>query len=167
MPHRGTIVAALLIASCREPKESPAPAPAAPESSGSARAIEAPAAPKLPEADAAVAVPALPALDAPAIGDAVADFDRQTRDPAWAPKTEKAIRERFAKVRGGKLQATECRESACRLEIAGSEGDIGQAIADLESPRGMHGFAKTIILSAPERKPDGTVVLRATATFER
>lgn len=123
-------------------------------------------APKLPE-DAAVEVPALPALDAPAPGDAVADFDRQTRDPAWAPRTEKTVRERFTKVRGGKLQSIECRESACRLEIAGSEGDIGQAIADLESPRGMHGFAKNIILSAPERKPDGSVVLRATATFER
>jgi hypothetical protein len=170
---RGRVVVGSVLAiaglACREPKESPKPAPAAVDPSGSAQvpAIEAPVAPSLP-ADAAIAEIAPPAAaptDA-AIAPLVA-FDAQPRDPAWAAKTEREIEQRFTKVRGGTLEATECRQSACRLTITGSEGDVGQTIADLESPRGMHGYARSITLTAPEKRPDGTLVLRAIANFER
>lgn len=116
--------------------------------------------------DAAVAIERAPEIDAGPAAPLV-EFEAQSRDPAWAQTTEREIKTRFAKVRGGKLDAMECRQSACRLTISGSEGDVGQTIADLESPRGLHGFAKTIILSAPEKRPDGSIVLRATAVFDR
>lgn len=109
---------------------------------------------------------ARPALPEPHVT-ADAAFAAQTRDPEWAPTTETEIKRRFKKVRGGRLEDAECRQSQCRLVITGSEGDVGKTIADLESDRGLHGFATTILLTAPETQPDGTLVLRAFATFER
>jgi hypothetical protein len=94
-------------------------------------------------------------------------FNAEGRDAQWASETEGGIKERFAKVRGGKLENAECRQTQCRLTIVGSEGDLAQAIADLEGARGLHGYAKNIILSAPAKKADGTLELRAFAQFER
>lgn len=94
-------------------------------------------------------------------------FDAETRDAGWASETESGIKQRFDKVRGAKLEAAECRQSQCRLTITGSEGDLAQTIADLEGPRGLHGYAKNILLTAPAKKPDGTIELRAYAIFER
>jgi hypothetical protein len=98
---------------------------------------------------------------------AEATFTGQARDADWAPATETEIRRRFQKVRGAKLQTAECREDRCQLVVAGSEADVSQTIADLESDRGLHGFASNVLLTAPERKPDGSLVLRAFAVFER
>jgi hypothetical protein len=96
-----------------------------------------------------------------------ATFTAEQRDGDWAEPTELGIRERFKRVRGAKLEATECRQSQCRLVLAGSTGDLQQAIADLEGSRGLHGFAKNVLLTAPEKKADGTLVMRAFATFDR
>jgi hypothetical protein len=94
-------------------------------------------------------------------------FEAETRDGDWAEETENTIQKRFEKVRGGKLEAAECRQSQCKLTISGSEGDVAKTIADLEGPRGLHGFAKNILLTAPSKKPDGTIELRAYAIFDR
>ena len=95
------------------------------------------------------------------------DFEAEVRDAEWAPGIETGIKERFAQVRGAKLEQTECRKTKCRLTLIGSEGDLAQAIADLEGPRGLHGYAKNVLLTAPAQKPDGTVELRAIAIFDR
>lgn len=96
-----------------------------------------------------------------------ADFEAEVRDTAWAPGVETEIKTRFEKVRGGKLEQADCRKTRCRMTIVGNEGDLAQTISDLEGPRGLHGYAKSILLTAPTRKPDGTVELRAIALFDR
>lgn len=110
-------------------------------------------------------LPTKPSLPPGKSADAV--FDNEQRDVDWAADVESGIKRRFEKVRGAKLEATECRQSQCKLTIVGSEGDLAQAIADLEGPRGLHGYAKNILLSAPAKKADGTLELRAFALFER
>jgi hypothetical protein len=95
-------------------------------------------------------------------------FEDEQRDNDWAPPVETELKERFQKMRGGaKLDNAECRQSRCRLTIVGSEGDMAQTIADLEGPRGLHGYAKHVLLTAPVQKPDGTIELRAIASFDR
>jgi hypothetical protein len=119
-------------------------------------------------AKAPIAAPTRPVLADPGPQpSADATFSAQIRDDDWAPGTESQIRERFKKVRGAKLDSTECRTDRCKLVIAGSEGEVSQAIADLEGNRGLHGFATNLLLTAPEKKADGTLVLRAFATFKR
>lgn len=97
----------------------------------------------------------------------MASFATQERDTEWAPATEDEIRKRYRAVRGAKLEATECRQSQCRLVVAGTETDVGRAIADLESLHGLRGYATSLLLGTPTHKPDGTVELQAFAVFER
>ncbi len=154
-------------AACREKSPEPAAQGSAAPTPPATRPGPAIAAPQPPSlgADAGVAAgpqPALPPAQTPE-----AAFTSQTRDAEWAPATETEIKRRFKQVRGAKLEQTECREDRCRLVVAGSEADVGQTIADLESDRGLHGFATNVLLTAPERKPDGSIVLRAFAIFER
>ena len=70
-------------------------------------------------------------------------------------------------MRGARLDGAECRHTQCQLTVVGTEGDVGRTIADLEGANGLHGFARQLILTAPERRADGTLVLRAFAAFER
>jgi hypothetical protein len=113
--------------------------------------------------------PELPKLPPPPPGKSAADnaFQEQIRDDQWAPTAEAEIHRRFGKVRGAKLEGAECRQNQCRLTIQGNQGEVSRAIADLEGSRGLHGYAKNILLTAPEKKADGTLVLRAFATFDR
>lgn len=106
-----------------------------------------------------------PALDAAAHTNLA--FEDQTRDAEWATATEREIKRRYDKIRGAKLVDTECRHDRCRMDLVGSTGDVGRAIEDLEGPRGFHGFAATISLTAPTRNSDGTVALRVFAAFDR
>lgn len=121
------------------------------------------AAPPTPDLDTARgAHPALPATPTPA-----QEFASQTRDADWASPTETEIKKRWQQIRGGALEDVECHQSQCKLTIVGSQRDVGRSIADLEGAHGLHGFAKSLYLSGPEKKPDGTIVLRAYASFER
>lgn len=139
--------------------------PISPKSPGSAdltapsRVVSAPTPPQLPSLDPKH--PALPRLTA------AEAFAAQPRDDDWAPSTENEIRKRFKQVRGAKLSELDCRQSQCRIVVAGTQADVSRTIADLEGDRGLHGFAQNLLLTAPERKPDGTLVLRAFAMFER
>jgi hypothetical protein len=94
-------------------------------------------------------------------------FTGQPRDGDWAAPTEDEIKKRWKQIRGGTLEAVECHQNQCQLTITGSQRDVSQSIADLEGARGLHGFASSLYLSGPEKKPDGTIVLRAYASFER
>jgi hypothetical protein len=110
--------------------------------------------------------PSLPRQDHIKSG-AEAVFSAETRDDDWAPKVEKELAKRFAKVRGAKLEDTECRQSQCRIVVHGNPAEVSRTIADLEGTRGLHGYAKNIVLTAPEKKSDGSIVMRAFAVFER
>ncbi|MGE0550570.1 MAG: hypothetical protein AB7O24_03190 [Kofleriaceae bacterium] len=93
-------------------------------------------------------------------------FATQTRDPRWAAKTEGEIRNRFATIRGARLQSAECRHDQCLVAIAGTAAEVTTSIADIEAPTGLKGFARSIVLSAPEQ--DGNrMVLRFYAVFDR
>jgi len=94
-------------------------------------------------------------------------FASETRDTEWAKSTEHRIKLRFKNVRGGTLRAAECRQTRCQLTITGSENQVSQAIADLGSARGLTGLADSVLLTAPERKRDGSLELRAFAVFSR
>lgn len=93
-------------------------------------------------------------------------FDSETRDPVWAARTEDEIRRRFRSLRGGSLDATECRQDQCLLTLSGTEEQMAQTIAELETKRGLVGFAHHVVLTGPEQK-DGKLVIKAYAKFER
>lgn len=122
--------------------------------------ISAPPTPDLSSARGSA--PALPATPTPS-----QEYASQTRDADWASPTEAEIKKRWLQIRGGALEDVECHQSQCKLTIVGSQRDVSRSIADLEGARGLHGFAKTIYLSGPEKKSDGTIVLRAYASFDR
>ncbi|MBA3502146.1 MAG: hypothetical protein M4D80_35115 [Myxococcota bacterium] len=144
-------------------QEAPKPPPA-PVARGSAAAINAPAGPSL--GSETTPRPELP--PAPENGPTAEDtFSGEDRDTAWATKTEAEITKRWKQVRGGKLESSECRQTQCRLIVAGTETDVATAIADLEGPRGLHGFAENVLLTNPARNADGTVTLSIYAKFDR
>jgi hypothetical protein len=161
-------ITALSALACRQPSDS-APAREADPTPGSAATPKAhvatPATPELPGSGAPVPPPKLPAP--PPSRPAAEVFSEETRDATWAAPTEAALGQRLAKVRGGTVEHTECRSSRCQITLAGSPGEIKKSIADLESHRGLHGFARSVLLTAPEKRPDGKLVLRAYAVFER
>ena len=145
-PHWLVVVATAGVAACGS-EESSRPAPIA-----SQDAAQAPKSRPVPPA------PVTPASD---------PFEAQVRDPKWADLTERGITQRFARVRGGRLRATECRHDRCRLVIAGTKAQLAQTIADLQGPRGLSGYAASIMLGTPELQADGSVELRAVAKFRR
>jgi len=154
---RRWLVLAILLA-CKGDKKEPAPQPGAPD----------PVAPPAAKPSPTVAAPPRPVLEPPKPSKAAnEEFENEPRDGEWAAAIETGIKSRFEKVRGGKLEVAECRKSRCRLTITGSEGDLAQTISDLEGPRGLHGYAKNVLLTAPIQKSDGSIELRAIAVFDR
>lgn len=93
------------------------------------------------------------------------EFERQTRDPAWAGPTETEIKKRV-QVLGAHLDAAECRQDRCLIALRGSEQEMAGVLAKLETPEGLQGFAQSVYLTAPVDQ-GGTLVLRAYATFDR
>jgi hypothetical protein len=158
---RSVFVGAAIVAAalgCGETKESK-PAPGSGIGSGSA--VEVGAGP------AVIAAPKAPEL--PAVPQRSADetFASETRDAEWAAVTERKLAQRFTQVRGAKLARAECKQTQCRLELAGSTDDLSRAIADLEGTRGLHGLAKNVLLTKPEPQPDGTMTMNVFALFDR
>lgn len=146
----------------RDERARPADSQPAPSAPANARATV--AAPEAPSLGSAAPAPALPPSTGPTAEDLFFD---EVRDAAWAERTEAEITKRWAQVRGGKLESTECRQTQCRLVVTGAQDDVATAIADLEGPRGLHGFAENILLTNPARNADGSVVLRLYARFDR
>jgi hypothetical protein len=93
-------------------------------------------------------------------------FESETRDAVWAAKTEDEIRRRFRSLRGGSLDTTECRQDQCLLTLSGTEEQMTQTLGELETKRGLVGFAHHIVLTGPVQK-DGKLVIKAYAIFAR
>lgn len=144
--------------------ETPAPTSAsgAEHARTGSAAVTAPAPPVLADAQRGSGEPALPATPTPRDL-----YAAQTRDDEWATTTEGTLRKRFAKIRGGTLSALACHETVCELVIAGTKREVGQTIADLEGARGIHDISTGQFLTAPEARPDGSIVLKIYASFER
>src|SRR5215210_1183277 len=143
------------------------PAPNAPPRTGSSALTTGPkaAAPEAPSLPSQPSGPALPELPpAPTADDT---FSEEPRDTAWASKTEAELQKRWKTIRGGKLETTECHTSYCKVVVTGPEQDLAMAIADLEGPRGLHGFAENVLLTAPSKNADNTITLRVYARFDR
>jgi hypothetical protein len=145
------VVAWLLLRGDTAQPPNPAPQPVAPR----VKQPE-PARPSLP--------PPPPPPQAPATE---TTFLEQPRDDAWAKQTEAELAKRWKQIRGGTLEGTECRKAECRLIVTGTQDAVAQAVADLEGPRGLHGYAENVLLSNPTVADDGTVTLRIYARFER
>lgn len=152
----------VITASCGSEKSKPSTAGSGGSSdlTGSA-AIASPPVPALVDARPA---PALPDGGAPTAQQA---FEAQPRDPEWAPETERELARRWKQLRGAAIEGAECRQDQCRVVVAGSEGDVGQTIADLDSPRGLQAISKSVLLSAPSKRSDGKVELALYVMFER
>lgn len=122
---------------------------------------------------AAIAAPAAPSLPTPpppsaAKGPAASEvFAAQPRDPAWADATERELKQRIPALASAQLLSTECRHDQCMLELGGAEQDVAAILSRLESPtKGITGFAKSLMLTAPEQR-DGKTIVRAYAQFDR
>jgi hypothetical protein len=109
--------------------------------------------------------PSKPAAPADKTVNPGAEFQRQTRDPSWAGPTETEIQKRVTKL-GVRLDQAECRQDRCLIAVRGTEEQLGDAVAKLESRDGLQGFAQSIYLSAPVDE-GGKLVVRAYATFDR
>jgi hypothetical protein len=168
------LVGISVLSACGQKSSDPAPAPgsAAPAKAPKA-AISAPERPTLTE-DERVEQPThqptaveAPPPQAPAdmTVNPSTEFERQTRDPTWAGPTEIEIKHRVTKL-GGQLDTAECRHDRCLIAVRGSESQMTDLIAKLESPAGLKGFAQSIYLTAPVEQ-GGNLVLRAYATFDR
>ena len=143
--------------------ETPAPtsASSAPDARTGGAVVTAPAPPVLADAQTGSA-PTLPPTPTPRDL-----YATQTRDDEWATATEATLHKRFTKIRGGTLSALACRETVCELVITGTKTAVGQTIADLEGARGIHDISTGQFLTAPEARPDGSIVLKIYASFER
>lgn len=130
-------------------------APAGPALGSGANAFDPPALPALPDA--------APAIDAPSHRDV---FTAQTREAAWATRTEDELKDRIRKHTLTAVQGVECRANQCELTIVGSTEAVEATISTLEGPSGLAPFAKSLLLSGPERSGD-RLTLRVYALFDR
>lgn len=140
-----------------------------PTGSGSGRgAISAPAGPALgSSANAFDPPPALQdaaaAIDAPSHRDV---FTAQTRDPAWASRTEDELEDRVRSLTLTAVERVECRADQCELTITGPIETVETTIAKLEGTKGLSTMAKSLLLGGPERSGE-QLTLRVYALFDR
>ncbi len=150
---RTVAIALLVVGACRERTPAPAPskdpAPAATHAAFGAPAPT-PAGPRptLPDVplDAAASPPSSVA----------GEFDAEPIDRFWRTNTEATIRRHMAN-----LSELECHKTLCQITATGSEAEVERAFD------GMRGVTDSLLFTAPDIRPDGTVALRAYARFTR
>jgi hypothetical protein len=94
-------------------------------------------------------------------------FASQPRDPQWAAATEREIKRRVGAIRGARLDAAECRQDVCLLSISGTEDQLSTTLGGLETSRGLHGFASSVLLTGPESDAAGNRTIKVYASFTR
>ncbi len=110
-----------------------------------------PAKPVLPETDAGI----------PTTGSIADQFAAEPEDKQWAVETEAKIKQRVPAA------DVACKTTRCRLTISGPEKDVSAALDKLESEQSLRGIAVSVLLSEPEKKPDGSWTVKAYARFNR
>jgi hypothetical protein len=88
-------------------------------------------------------------------------FDAEPVDRFWKTNTEAEIRRRVPNA-----NAIECHQTLCRITLAGSETDVGAQSEQLGNEHSLQGIVGSIVLTAPDKRADGTLELRAYARFE-
>lgn len=144
------------------PPVAKAPTPEPPPPPPPKPVVAAPERPTLPTDDRPR--PALPTNEVPTPPQLYA---HERRDPTWGPETEKAIERKLAKLDGATLENTECHETECELTLGGDERGMQKAIAAMESKKGLADMAESLMLTAPSKRADGSLQLRAYAKFSR
>lgn len=95
-------------------------------------------------------------------------YASEPRDLDWGPRTEKEIERRLAHLNGASLETTECHVSQCEITLSSTdEHGLQIAISGLEAQKGLAGLATTMMLTAPQKRADGSLLLRAFVSFER
>jgi len=162
--RRALILLALTGLACRD-KDAPKPAPA-PATAQPASAV--PAAPGTTHS-APSAAPERPTLAAFGSGSGlgsgtIADqFAADPIDSMWKSRTEGDLKRAFAKMKHPPTD-TECHTTLCKLTIAGSEADLEASVDELQALREQ---ARSILLTAPVKDPDGRMRLVAYLQYER
>lgn len=169
------LVGISVVSACGQKSSDPAPAPGSSAAVGPKAAISAPERPTLTQDEPIqpdesvvsppVAEPPPPQAPADMTVNPNKEFERQTRDPTWAGPTEIEIKKRVTKL-GGRVDTTECRHDRCMIALRGSESEMTDVLAKLESSAGLHGYAQSLYLTAPVEQ-GGKLVVRAYATFDR
>jgi hypothetical protein len=93
-------------------------------------------------------------------------FAAEPVDPVWKPDTEREIRKRLARLPRPPAEI-ECRRTECKLTFVGDQKQLMQAMDALEDERALAGIAQSVMLTAAEPRPDGTLALHAYARFDR
>ena len=88
-------------------------------------------------------------------------FDQEPIDRFWRANTESKIKQRMPTA-----SDVECHQTLCRITVIGNEHDLATAVDAMESERSLRGIARSILLTAPDRRADGTLALRAYASFD-
>jgi len=87
-------------------------------------------------------------------------FAAEPVDRFWKTNTEAEIRRRVPNA-----NAIECHRTTCRITLVGSERELAAAMDQLETEKSLRGIAQSVLLTAPDKRPDGTLALRAYARF--
>ena len=171
------LVGISVISACGQKSSDPAPAPGSAVGTTVPRAaLSAPERPALVEPEPveppdelapppAVAEAPPPQAPADTTKNPSSEFDRQTRDPTWAGRTEVELQKRVTTL-GARVDSAECRHDRCKITLRAPEGQMTDVLAKLESRQGLVGFAESIYLTAPVQE-GGKLVVRAYATFDR
>jgi hypothetical protein len=93
---------------------------------------------------------------APEITGVAQTFDAEPIDRFWRSNTEATIRAHMPH-----LADLECHQTLCRLTATGAEADVERSF------EAMRGVSDSLLFTAPETRPDGTIALRAYARFTR
>src|SRR5207249_1510981 len=88
-------------------------------------------------------------------------FDAEPIDRFWKTNTEAEIRRRVPTA-----NAIECHQTLCRITLAGTETDVAAQSEQHGAERSLQGIVGSIVLTAPAKRADGTLELRAYARFE-
>ncbi len=108
--------------------------------------------------------PSLPAPEVPAEAGVLTvqqTFEHEPIDRFWRTNTESQVRHRLPSA-----SDVECHQTICRVTVVGNEHDIASAVDLMETEQSLRGIAQTIVLTAPEKRPDGSFALRAYARFD-
>lgn len=141
----------VFVLACKDREQAPPPPPPSTPAVTARPSSPKPALPA-PEPDAA---PPAPITNEQA-------FAAEPVDTAWRATTEHEIKRRLPKA-----SEIECHTTQCRVTIVGTTTEVSAAMDQMQSDKSLRGIAHDVLLTAPEKQPDGKLALRAFVRFER
>lgn len=148
------VVLAVAVVAC---KDREAPKSAEPPAKSAAVTAPVPARPVLPAPEADANTMPLTVDQA---------FSAQPVDASWKAATERELHQRLAHLSRPPSEL-ECRRSQCKLTFVGDQPQLVKVMDELENEHALAGIAQSVMLTAVEPRPDGTLALHAYARFDR